>query len=134
MQFLPSGQVPAAPGQAGLVLAPFRGLRYAGDRVSGLAEVISPPYDVIARDSERQLMAADPHNVVRLIMPHATAGPDGHQAAGQYRAAARALTAWQDEGILVRDPAPALYVYEQAREPGPGADLRPGGRPACSAA
>jgi uncharacterized protein (DUF1015 family) len=97
------------------MLAPFRGVRYAEARVSGLAEVTSPPYDVIAVDRERQLMAADPHNVVRLIMPHPAGAP------GQvYRAAGRALAAWQDEGILVPDPEPALYVYEQVQLPGNG--------------
>jgi len=44
VQILPSGQQPAS----GLALAPFRGLRYAQERVSGIAEVTSPPYDVIA--------------------------------------------------------------------------------------
>ena len=65
VQILPSGAPPAA----GLVLAPFRGLRYAQDRVSGLAEVTSPPYDVIAHDAEDHLLASDPHNIVRLILP-----------------------------------------------------------------
>src|SRR5690242_7650582 len=65
VQILPSGVPPAA----GLVLAPFRGLRYAQDRVSGLAEVTSPPYDVIAHDTEDHLLASDPHNIVRLILP-----------------------------------------------------------------
>jgi uncharacterized protein (DUF1015 family) len=109
VQILPSGQAPAARGQAGLLLAPFRGVRYAEDRVSGLAEVTSPPYDVIALDKEDQLMAADPHNVVRLILPRHPAGRPG----GKYHDAACALRQWQANGILVADPVPALYVYEQ---------------------
>ena len=77
--------------------------------MSGLAEVTSPPYDVIALDKEDQLMASDAHNVVRLILPRHPAGRPG----GKYRDAALALRQWQDEGILVPDPVPALYVYEQ---------------------
>jgi uncharacterized protein (DUF1015 family) len=122
VQILPSGQ--SEPGQSassqqrssGLALAPFRGLRYAAGRVSGLAEVTSPPYDVIARDTEGQLLAADPHNVVRLILPR----PDAGQAGGEYREAARLLRQWQDDGILLPDDQPALYVYEQSQRPGPG--------------
>src|SRR5215831_1953240 len=76
VQILPSGAPPAA----GLVLAPFRGLRYAQDRVSGLAEVTSPPYDVIAHDAEDHLLASDPHNIVRLILPRHIAG--NRRAAG----------------------------------------------------
>jgi len=113
VQILPSG----APHAAGLVLAPFRGLRYAQDRVSGLAEVTSPPYDVIAHDTEDHLLASDPHNIVRLILPrqdaHNPRALNGARAEPAYADAARLLRGWQDEGILVPDPVPALYVYEQ---------------------
>jgi uncharacterized protein (DUF1015 family) len=70
---------------------------------------------VIAHDIEAQLIAADPHNIVRLILPHAAGPPGG----GRYDGAASALRQWQDERVLVADPAPGLYVYEQAR-PAPG--------------
>jgi uncharacterized protein (DUF1015 family) len=123
VQILPSGQAPAAKGRAGLLLAPFRGVRYAEDRVSGLAEVTSPPYDVIAHDKEDQLMASDPHNVVRLILPRHVAGQPGDI----YRDAATALRQWQDEGILVPDPEPALYVYEQRAAGGNGSHQASGG-------
>ncbi len=113
MQILPSG----APHATGLVLAPFRGLRYAQDRVSGLAEVTSPPYDVIAHDAEDHLLASDPHNIVRLILPrqhgHNTRARNGAPAEPAYADAARLLRDWQVQGILVPDPVPALYVYEQ---------------------
>ena len=138
MQILPSGVQPAS----GLTLAPFRGLRYAQDRVSGLAEVTSPPYDVIAHEAEDHLRAADPHNIVRLILPrhgagnpeaaHAGAaargaGPGGlanggagpAQTGTAYDDAGRLLRDWQDQGILVADPEPALYVYEQSLPTGP---------------
>ncbi len=54
-------------------------------------------------------MAADPHNVVRLILPRSTTGEVGEE----YHHAAVSLQQWQDEGILAADPEPALYVYEQ---------------------
>jgi uncharacterized protein (DUF1015 family) len=107
VQILPSGHEPAAPG---LALAPFHGVRYARDRVSGLAEVTSPPYDVIAHDIEDQLIAADPHNVVRLILPRHAPGHEGDV----YDDAARTLREWQHERILQPDPEQGLYVYEQA--------------------
>ena len=117
MQILPSGHEPAAaPGQAGLALAPFRGVRYARDRVSGLAEVTSPPYDVIVHGIEDQLIAADPHNVVRLILPRHAPGHQGNA----YDDAARTLREWEKEQILRPDPEPSLYVYEQAMAAGPG--------------
>ena len=53
----------------GLLLAPFRGVRYDLSRVGGLANVTSPPYDVIGATALDELLLADPHNVVRLILP-----------------------------------------------------------------
>jgi uncharacterized protein (DUF1015 family) len=90
------------------VLAPFRGIRYARDRVSGIANVTSPPYDVISGGIAEHLRAADPHNVVRLILPGEGADAD--------RAAASLLREWLSAGVLIRDGMPALYLYEQADE------------------
>jgi uncharacterized protein (DUF1015 family) len=104
VQTLPSGS------GSGLVLAPFRGIRYARDRVSGLANVTSPPYDVISGSILEHLREADPHNVVRLILP-------GEDAAAA-QAAAGLLREWLSSGVLIRDRMPALYLYEQASQAG----------------
>ncbi|OIV35248.1 chromosome partitioning protein ParA [Mangrovactinospora gilvigrisea] len=85
---------------------PFRGLRYNPAKVSSLGNVTSPPYDVIEPDGVRRLETLDPHNVVRLILPHDSNGTT-------YREAADSLRSWISAGVLVPDPAPALYVYEQ---------------------
>ena len=103
MQTLPSDS------GSGLVLAPFRGIRYARDRVSGIANVTSPPYDVINGGILDQLRAADPHNVVRLILP----GRDADAS----KVAAALLREWLSAGVLIRDRMAALYIYEQ-RLPG----------------
>ncbi|MFI8344534.1 DUF1015 family protein [Streptomyces sp. NPDC085639] len=100
------------PGTAehGLRLIPFHGLRYVPERVGSLAAVTSPPYDVVVRpDGVDHLESADPHNIVRLILPQA-----GTPAARNEQAA-RTLHDWLAEGILSADPEPALYVYEQRR-------------------
>ena len=118
MQTLPSDHRPA-PGACGLTLAPFRGVRYASDRVSGIANVTSPPYDVIGPGTVQRLLEAEPHNVVRLILPGAGSpqslrGPEADQLA------ARDLRDWLASGVLVRDARPALYVYEQSLPAGDG--------------
>ena len=77
--------------------------------MSGLAEVTSPPYDVIGSEAAQQLLAADPHNVVRLILPR----PDPGHPGEEYHDAARLLRHWQADGILAAEAQPALYVYEQ---------------------
>ena len=88
------------------MLAPFRGIRYARDRVSGIANVTSPPYDVISGSILDHLRAADPHNVVRLILP----GEDADAS----KAAAGLLREWLSAGVLIRDRMASLYIYEQS--------------------
>ena len=108
---------------AGLLLAPFRGVRYDLSRVGGLANVTSPPYDVIGPGTLGRLLAASPYNVVRLILPEDAPGgsapgevaPDQVTAGGMTPGdlAAARLRGWLAEGTLAVDELPALYVYEQ---------------------
>ena len=93
------------------MLAPFRGIRYARDRVSGIANVTSPPYDVINGDILDHLRAADPHNVVRLILPG--------EAADASKAAASLLREWLSAGVLIRDRMASLYIYQQSDDAHP---------------
>ena len=68
----------------GLVLQPFRGLRY-GPAVD-LASVTSPPYDVIDTAGVAALEASSDVNVVRLILPR-----DGASEGDRYLRAASTL-------------------------------------------
>ena len=91
-------------------IRPFRALRYSREQVEDLSAVVAPPYDVISPEQHRRLLARDRRNVVRLDLPHDEAGdPDDER----YRRAGRTLAAWRSEGVLRRDPRPALYAYEQ---------------------
>ena len=54
------------------------------------------------------LEAADPHNVVRLILPR----KHGYGPASGYRDAGQTLRSWLADGVLSVDVDPALYVYE----------------------
>jgi uncharacterized protein (DUF1015 family) len=103
-----AGPEEETPARSGLELTPFRGLRYDPDRVGSLAAVTSPPYDVIVRpDGLLHLESADPHNIVRLILPQDTT------PTARNRQAADTLQDWVSEGVLAADPVPGLYVYEQ---------------------
>ncbi|MFI5262151.1 MAG: DUF1015 family protein [Candidatus Limnocylindrales bacterium] len=91
------------------IVTAFRGLRY--DRSAGdAADLISPPYDVIGPAEAARLAARDPHNSVRLDLPQPRPGEPSDSRYGQ---AAADLAAWQAAGVLVRDPRPAVYAYEQ---------------------
>jgi uncharacterized protein (DUF1015 family) len=100
-----SGAASPAERAAGLVMVPFRGVRYAGS--VDLAAVTSPPYDLIDDEAVRRLLAVDPHNIVRLILPVG-------DPAGRYVQARDTLGAWRSAGTLGTDPDPSLYVYEQS--------------------
>jgi uncharacterized protein (DUF1015 family) len=65
---------------------------------------------VIDAAAHSRLLAADPHNAVRVILPEPT--PEGYAEAGA------TLERWIAEGALAVDPEPALYVYEMAADGG----------------
>jgi uncharacterized protein (DUF1015 family) len=104
----PSSPPSTSPRPDGLVLSPFRALRYDSDRAD-LTRVTSPPYDVIDADGVAALEEASDVNVVRLILPR-----DGGSEGDRYQRAAETLRRWRDSGVLRPDDEPALYVYEQA--------------------
>ena len=93
-----------------LQLLPIRAVRY-NPSVSDLSAVIAPPYDVIDDAEQAALEAADPHNVVRLILPR----DPGLSGTDRYAVAAQTFEQWLDDETLLVDDAPALYVYQQTR-------------------
>jgi uncharacterized protein (DUF1015 family) len=95
---------------AGLELAPFRGVHFAPEVVGDLSAVTTPPYDLIDDDAVSRLLASDSHNIVRLILP----AVDEKDPDAAYRGAGETLRRWLAEGALVTDPRPALYVYEES--------------------
>ncbi|WP_369141191.1 DUF1015 domain-containing protein [Modestobacter versicolor] len=112
------------PDATGLDVRPFRALTYRDARPEHLARVSSPAYDLVTAAGRDRLAAADPHNIVRLILPHVdpAPGPGDDRSARDRRSAATAaatLDSWLDHDVLVRDPLPALWRYEMAA---PGVD------------
>jgi uncharacterized protein (DUF1015 family) len=113
----PAADLPSGAGS--LDVRPFRALTYRHHDPAALARVSSPAYDLVTAAGRNRLAAADPHNIVRLILPHversagegtgpATVGP------GSAETAAGTLRNWLDQGVLDRDPLPALWRYEMA--------------------
>jgi uncharacterized protein (DUF1015 family) len=82
-------------------LKPFRALRYDPETVGPLDAVVSPPHDVVTPDRREALVTASPFNAVRLLDPESP------------EEAARLLAAWREEGALVRDEEPAVWVLEE---------------------
>jgi uncharacterized protein (DUF1015 family) len=87
---------------------PFRGLRFDPAVVGDLGRVIAPPYDVISPQARDAYEAMSPYNVVRLILAR-----ERRDDCSRYEQAAKLLTSWRDEGALVLEGAPSLYLYEE---------------------
>ena len=67
---------------SGLEVRPFRALTYRRRDPGHLARVSSPAYDLVTPAGRDRLADADPHNVVRLILPRCAAGPDAEHRPG----------------------------------------------------
>ncbi len=89
----------------------FKALRYAPSVAGPLATVVAPPYDVIGAAELRELWRRSPHNIVHLILPAGDLPAEEH--ARGYGLAAERLQAWKGARVLVADPRPALYLYQQ---------------------
>lgn len=84
--------------------APFLGLRYDPRVAGGPGSTSAPAYEELERFAYARHRAASPYTVVELITPRG-----GHG----YRAAAQTWERWRRTGVLVEEPAPAFYVYEE---------------------
>ncbi|REJ68884.1 MAG: DUF1015 domain-containing protein [Planctomycetota bacterium] len=101
-------------------ISAFAGLRYDLGHIGNLSDVVAPPYDVIDRTMQDALYERHPANVVRLILNREEPGDD--ETNNRYRRAARFLNNWRREGVLSREPDPALYVYHQIFTDGDGVE------------
>lgn len=85
-------------------IKPFSGYRYNPEFIEDLAEVISPPYDVISATQREIYANRSEYNYVHLILP---AGDDEIK----YEASANLLTDWIGRGIFLKDPEESIYIY-----------------------
>ena len=91
-------------------VVPFHGLRFDESKAGPLADLISPPYDVISDDLREALYARSPYNVVRL--EEGKVEPGDGDANNKYRRAKAALEEWIAKGVLKVDTSPAFYLYD----------------------
>ena len=92
-------------------LRPFRAWR---PRAELAAQVASPPYDVLSSDEARRMADGNPLSFLHVGKPEIDLPPgtDVYSAA-VYEKGAVNLRRLIEKGVLVREPAPALYLYRQ---------------------
>lgn len=89
---------------------PFCGLRYNVELIKDVTVVISPPYDIISAEEQKAYHQQSPYNVIRL--EYGEEFPTDSTRDNKYTRAANTLESWLKEGILIREPAPAFYVFQ----------------------
>ena len=86
---------------------PLRALRYDPEVAGPIGDVVAPPYDVIDAEQRAELAARSPHNVVEIDLPQADGGGD------PYEHAAHLFAEWRQQGAIVQDDEPALWILRQ---------------------
>jgi len=94
-----------------LKIQPFRALRPAPDKVDQVASV---PYDTINSDEARELAIGKPWSFLHVIRPEIDLPRecDVHDDA-VYAKGEENFRRFQEEGALIREPEPCLYLYRQ---------------------
>ena len=82
-------------------IRPFKAWRYNREVGKKIGALISPLFDVVTPERLIELYS-DPINSIHLSVPN-----------GGARHAARTLQAWKENGTLVQEELPAIYVYYQ---------------------
>ncbi|WP_242918876.1 DUF1015 domain-containing protein [Pontibacter liquoris] len=84
-------------------ILPLRPWRYSDGLSQRIDQLTSPLFDVVS-DKQREALYRNPFNSIHLSVPR---GPQPAEEAAQR------LQNWKDEGVLVQDPLPGIYVYYQ---------------------
>ncbi len=92
-------------------LRPFRGLRYNSTVAGDAANLVAPPYDVVAGQARLDLYEKSPYNIARV--DYGEDRPDIAASVDHYALAAREIGEWLTRGVVVRDDEPRFYVYDQ---------------------
>ena len=82
--------------------APFRAVRYHPDVAGELATTTAPSYEEVERFAYAAHRASSPYTVLELLSP-----------ASGFAAASDTFRRWLRTGVLLRDPRPAFYTYEE---------------------
>ena len=92
-------------------IEPFRGWR---PRAELAEKVASPPYDVLNSDEARAMAADNPLSFLHVVKPEIDLPPEtDHYAPEVYAKGAENLRRLIDDGVLLREERPALYIYRQ---------------------
>lgn len=90
--------------QTNLKILPFRALRYNPEKIMDLSVVVTPPYDVINKEMQKEFYDKSPYNFVRVDL----ACEPGDL---RYEAAKKSFEQWQRQRVIIQDEKPAFYFH-----------------------
>lgn len=86
---------------------PFRGILYNQTHIADMADVVTPPYDVISPKQQEAFYQRHANNIIRLILGKSNPGDEGHRDV--HARAAGYFKDWMASSVLVRDNEPVFY-------------------------
>jgi len=93
-------------------IKPFKGILYNQNMIGSLTDVVTPPFDIISPKEQARFYQQHPNNMIRVILGHTS--PDDTPENNRHTRAAAAFNQWLQDGVLVRDDQPALYLTSMA--------------------
>lgn len=92
-------------------IKPFKAIYYDRTKVSDLAQVFCPPYDVISAEEQFRYYNAHPNNFIRILLGQEKSKDDRYN--NKYTRAKKTFDEWLKKGILKEDHRPCFYYYKQ---------------------
>jgi uncharacterized protein (DUF1015 family) len=104
------------------IIAPFRGLTYNFTKIGDLANIITPPYDIISEKEQETYYDTHPNNIIRLELGKKKAGDNDLD--NRYTRAATYLKEWEKDDIVIRAKQDTIYLTSHSYNPGDGSGTK----------
>jgi len=88
-------------------IQPLHALHYDSRTAGALENLVAPPYDVIDELMRRELVGKSPFNIVEVDLPTPQEGED------PYAHAEHLFEAWLQQGVLLKEREPSIWVMRQ---------------------
>jgi uncharacterized protein (DUF1015 family) len=89
----------------------LHGIRYNTEVAGDMAQLVTPPYDVISGEAQARYYARSPYNIIRLEL--GLDEPGDTILNNRYTRAASTFAEWRVNSILQQDSIPHYYLYQQ---------------------
>jgi uncharacterized protein (DUF1015 family) len=103
-------------------IAPFRGLTYNFKKITDLAQIITPPYDIISEKEQEGYYNTHPNNIIRLELGKKMASDNDTD--NRYTRAAAYLKEWEANDILIKGKKGDHYLTSHSYDPGDGSGTK----------